>query len=126
MKPLEGSSVNGSETPVFMNQKKSTIALCSLIAILIVGDIDYLTGYKVSLLVLYILPIGFATIYVGPAFASFLAVLSIAISICSDIWAGMPDSDGPALVWSAAIALTVFAIAIALLHALKLSLLRRQ
>jgi len=119
-------SVNGDGTPVFKNQKKSTIALLSLIAILIIGDIDYLTGYEISLLVLYILPIGFATIYVGPAFAFLLAILSIAISICTDLWAGMPYSAAPMMIWNAAVALAVFAIAIALLQALKRSLLRRQ
>ena len=87
-------SVNGNETPVFKNQKKSTIAILSLIAILAVGDLDYLTGYKISLLVVYLLPIGFATIYVGPWYAASLAVLSIAISLCTDFWAGMPSFGG--------------------------------
>ncbi len=119
-------SVNGNETPVFRNQKKSTIAILSLIAILVVGDLDYLTGYKISLLVVYLLPIGFATIYVGPWYAASLAVLSIAISLCTDFWAGMPSSEAPSMLWNAAIALAVFAIAITLLQALKLSLLRRR
>ena len=118
-------SINSDVMPVFMNLKKSTIAFISLIAILIIGDIDYLNGYQISLLVFYILPIGFATIYVGPAFAGLLAILSIAISMCTDIWAGMPSSAAPAMIWNASITLTVFIIAIALLQALKISLLRR-
>jgi hypothetical protein len=119
-------SPNVNETPVFKNQKKSTVILLSLIAILIIGDIDYLTGYKVSLLVFYILPIGFATIYVGPAFATLLAFLSVSISVGTDFWAGMPYSEAPALVWSAATALAVFFVAIGLLQALKISLLRHK
>jgi hypothetical protein len=119
-------SVSGNETPVFKNLKKSTIAICSLIAILVIGDIDYLTGYNLSLLVVYILPIGFATIYVGPAFAISLAILSIAISMCTDLWAGIPSSAIPMMIWNGGIALAVFAIAVVLLQGLKRSLLRRQ
>ena len=119
-------SVNSDGLPVFMNLKKSIVALISLIAILVIGDIDYLTGYQISLLVVYILPIGFATIYAGPLVAVLLAFLSIAISICTDIWAGMPASVAPAMIWNASITLTVYAIAIVLLQALKIDLLRRS
>ena len=119
-------SVDGNKTPVFKNQKKSTIVFLSIIAVLIIGDIDYLTGYQISMLVVYILPLGFAAIYVGPIFAFFLAVLSVAISMGTDLWAGIPLSQVPAMIWNGAITLTVFAIAIALLNALKVSLLRRE
>jgi hypothetical protein len=119
-------SINGSETPVFKNLKKSTVAILSIIAVLIIGDIDYLTGYRISLLVVYILPLGFATIYVGPVFALFLAVLSVAISIATDLWAGIPHVEYPEMIWNGAITLAVFVIAIALLHALKVSLLRSR
>ena len=98
----------------------------SLIAVLIIGDVDYLTGYKISLLVVYILPLGFATIYIGRAFALFLGVLSVAISFGTDLWAGMPYSEAPEMLWNEAITLTVFIITIVLLHALKLSLLRSR
>ena len=111
---------------VFKSQNKFTIALLCLIGMLVIGDLDYLTGYKISLVVVYILPIGFAAIDVGPAFAILLAILSIAISLGSDVWAGIPDAEMPLHILNAAIALIVFIISIGLLQALKHILLRRE
>jgi signal transduction histidine kinase len=110
----------------FKGQKKIAAALLCLIAIFIIGDIDCLTGYQVSLLVFYILPVGFATIYVGPVFAILLALLSIAISVCSDFWAGLPYSEIPVLLWNESITLSVFVIMIVFLHALNRIQLRLE
>ena len=110
----------------FQNRKKFTAAILCLIAIFVIGDIDYLSGYQISLLVFYILPVGFATIYVGPLFAVLLAVLSIVVSISTDFWAGMPSSEIPVMGWNAAIVLTVFVIVIGLLHLLNRILLRLE
>jgi signal transduction histidine kinase len=115
-----------SGTTVFKGRRNFTAAVLCLIGIFIIGDIDYLTGYRISLLVFYILPVGFATIYVGPAFAILLAILSIAISICTDFWAGMPSSEIPVLACNVAIVLSVFVIVIGLLHALNRILLRLE
>ena len=102
----------------FKRRKKVNAALLGLIWILLIGDFDYLTGYQVSLLVLYILPIGFVTIYAGPAVAILLAVFSVAVSICTDFWAGMPYSQFPILAWNVGIVLAVFFVVIGLLHVL--------
>jgi hypothetical protein len=112
-------------TLVFGNQKKKGAALLCLIAMLIIGDLDYLTGYRVSLLVFYILPVAVATIYVGPGFAAGLALMSIAISIASDYWAGIPAAETPVMYLNAAIALVVFIIAIVLLEALQRRIRRK-
>ena len=111
---------------MFKSRKEFVVALLCFIGMLVIGDIDYLTGYKTSVIVVYILPIGFATVDVGPAFAILLAILSVVISICSDLWAGIPYSDLPVQFLNAAIALTVFVIAILLLQEWKNILLRRE
>ena len=113
-------------TTVFTSQSKLAIALYCFIAILVIGDLDYVTGYQTSILAVYILPIGFAVIEVGPAFAVLLAILSVAISIASDLWDGIPSSEMPMHLFNKAVALTVFFISIGLLHALKRILLRRE
>lgn len=112
-----------SGTSVFKGRKKFDAALLCLIGILLIGDFDYLTGYQISLLVVYILPVGFATIYVGPAFAITLAVLSVVVSICTDFWSGMPYSEIPVLAWNSGIVLSLFFIVIGLLHVLNRILL---
>ena len=109
---------------VIKNPKKFNAALLSLMALLGIGDIDYLTGYEISLLVFYILPVGFATVYVGPGFAILLAILSVLISICTDFWAGMPYAEFSIMAWNSAIVLSVFFIVVGLLHGLN-SIMRR-
>ncbi len=115
-----------SGTVVLSGRKKIDAALLCLIGILLIGDFDYLTGYRISLLVFYILPIGFAAIYVGPAFAIFLAILSVAVSVSTDIWSGLPYSQYPVMAWNVAIVLAAFFVVIALLHVLNRILLRLQ
>jgi len=115
-----------SETTDLNSLKKYNAALLCLIGMLIIGDIDYITGYKISVVVVYILPIGWAAIGVGPAFAVLLAVLSMSISIGSDLWAGLPYSELPTQLLNASIALTVFFISIALLQVLKRRQLQRE
>ena len=111
---------------VFTKQSKWALALYCLIGILVIGDLDYVTGYQTSILAAYILPIGFGVIEVGPWFAVFLAVLSVVISIGSDLWDGIPSSEMPAHLFNKGVALVVFFISIGLLHALKRILLRRE
>ena len=111
---------------VFKNQKKITIALLCLAGMLIIGDLDYMTGYKTSVIVVYLLPIGFAAIEVGPAFAILVAVLSVVISITTDLWVGLPSSEMPTKILNSSIALTVFIISVGLLRALKRILLQRE
>ena len=113
-------------TIVFTRQSKLALAIYCFIGILLVGDLDYVTGYQTSVLAVYILPIGFAVIEVGPAFAVFLAISSVLISIASDLWDGMPSSEMPMHLFNKAVALAVFFISIYLLHALKRKLLRRE
>ena len=119
-------TANQGGTTVFTRQKKITIALVCFAGMLIIGDVDYLTGYQTSVIVVYILPVAFATIDVGAGFAALLAILSMVISLGSDLWDGIPDSEMPTQVLNAAIALTVFIISIGLLQALKRILLRRE
>ena len=112
--------------PAPRHRKKLAAGLLCLTGLFIIGDIDYLTGYQISLLVFYILPVGFAAIYVGPLFAISLALLSVAISISTDFWAGLPASDIPVMFWNASIALAVFLIVVGVLHVLSRLLIRLE
>ena len=111
---------------VFTNQSKLAIAIYCSIAILLIGDLDYISGYQTSILAVYILPIGFAAIEVGPTFAVLLAIASVAISIASDVWDGVPSTVMPMKLFNKVVALAVFFISIGLLHALKRILLQRK
>lgn len=97
-------------------------ALLCLIALWSIGTIDSMIDYRISLLVLYILPVGFATIYVGPVFAVFLAGLSVVLWKCGDYLAGMPHPGFVILFWNGTIVFTLFVIVIALLDLLRRTL----
>jgi len=93
-------------------------AFFCFMVLLIIGFIDYSIGYRISLLVFYILPVCFATLRVGPAFATVLAVLAILISKGGDLLAGMPYPGSSILLWNGALTLFLFTIVICILHLL--------
>ena len=104
------------------DHRKLRSGLLCLIALLLIAWIDYSLGSQISLLVFYILPIGFATLYTGPAFAAFLAILAVVLWREGDVLAGAPDPGLPILIWNGTIVISLFAIVIYLLNALKQAL----
>jgi signal transduction histidine kinase len=68
-------------------------------------------------------PVGFATIYVGPFFAFALAIFAIVVSKGGDLLAGMPYPGNAIFIWNAAIAISFCVIVICLLHMLNRVLL---
>ncbi len=124
MKLIFGAGSRGKT--VFKGQTQFTLGVLCFIGMLLIGDLDYLTDYKTSVISVYILPIGFAAVDVGTGFAVLLAILSMAISVASDIWAGIPHSELPTKMLNTTIALTVFIISIVLLQGLKRIMLRRD
>jgi signal transduction histidine kinase len=93
-------------------------ALLCLVGLCGLGLVDYGLGAEISLLVFYILPIGFATIYVGTWFATFLAILSVVIWKSGDFLSGMPYPGAVVLFWNGTIVFSLFLIVITLLHIL--------
>jgi signal transduction histidine kinase len=126
--PFKGDLVssNGTNPTASRSRRKFTAAVLCLIGTFIIGDIDYLTGYRITLLILYLLPVGFAAVYVGPIFAVVLAVLSVVISVCTDFWSGMPVSELNILALNASMVLAVFIIVIGVLHAMNRIFLRLE
>jgi hypothetical protein len=65
------------------------IAAC-LFLVAIIGFIDYLTGYERPLLLFYLLPICLATWFGGLLIGLGIAIVSIIVSMLSDLAAGVP------------------------------------
>jgi signal transduction histidine kinase len=103
-------------------KKKLIPALLCLIALSIIGFIDYAIGYQISIIVLYVLPIGFATLYVGRVFAVILAILSVVIWMGGDLLAGAPYLGAATQFWNGGIVFSLFVIVIYLLNALRRAL----
>jgi signal transduction histidine kinase len=103
-------------------KKKLIPALFCLFALGVIGFIDYAIGYQISIIVLYVLPIGFATLYVGRVFAVILAILSVVIWMGGDLLAGAPYLGVTTQFWNGGIVFSLFVIVIYLLNALRQAL----
>ena len=86
---LDSIIANLRNFPAFRVSRKALVVAC-LFFVAIVGYIDYLTGYERSLLLFYLLPISLAAWFGSLLTALGIAVISIAVSLLSDVAAGIP------------------------------------
>jgi signal transduction histidine kinase len=89
----------------FLLSRKALVTAC-LFLVGSVGYIDYLTGYERPLLLFYLLPISLATWFGNLVIGLGIAVLSITISMLSDVAAGIPALG----FWNAAMAFVSYAL----------------
>ena len=87
--------------------------------LLVVGLVDYLTGFDISFSVFYLLAIGFAAWFIGRGFGFFMSVMSIISWLIGDWAAGarFPNVFIPA--WNAVILLAFYFIVVWLLDRLR-------
>ncbi|MBV9658070.1 MAG: sensor histidine kinase [Verrucomicrobia bacterium] len=88
----------------------------------LVGLADYLSGYNLSILIFYLLPISLALWFVGHRFALCICFLSIAVWLAGDLAAGAVYPSKFILGWNAAIALAFFLVVVWLLHHLRVAM----
>src|SRR5947208_11849005 len=98
----------------FLSCWKALVITC-LLLVGVVGYIDYLTGYERPLLLFYLLPISLAAWFDGLLIALGIAVISIAVSLLSDVAAGIPALG----FWNAGMALVSYALFAGLLSKLR-------
>jgi signal transduction histidine kinase len=85
---------------------RKTVVVASLLLVAIVGYIDYLTGYERPLVLFYLLPISLATWFEGLLVGLGISVVSIAVSMLSDLAAGIPTLG----FWNAGMAFGSYAL----------------
>src|SRR5580658_2311155 len=93
------------------SKKKRYMAL-TFVLVAVIGAADYLTGFELSLLVFYFLPVCVAVAAVDWRFGTLTAVLSVATWLAGDFAAGAPFASSFVPVWSALIALGTYLIVI--------------
>ena len=69
---------------------RSAVVIACFLLVALVGYIDFLTGYERPLLLFYLLPISLATWFGSFLIGLGIAVLSVAVSMLSDLAAGIP------------------------------------
>src|SRR6266571_8952654 len=95
--------------------RKGTLIFACLFLVAVIGYIDYLTGYERPLLLFYLLPISLAAWFDSLLIALGIAVVSIAVSLLSDVAAGIPALG----FWNAGMALVSYALFAGLLSKLR-------
>ncbi len=95
-------------------QTKIAGVLGGLGLLALVGYVDYLTGYTLSVLVFYLLPILFGLRYVGTGFAFLLAVLSALTWLFADVASGHHYEGYLTPIWNTGIRLSIFLLVVIL------------
>ena len=111
---LDSIMANLRNFPPFRVSREALIVV-SLLLVAIVGYIDYLTGYERPLLLFYLLPISLAAWFGSLLTALGIAVVSIAVSLLSDVAAGIPALG----FWNAGMAFVSYALFAGLLSKLR-------
>jgi signal transduction histidine kinase len=104
------------------NRKVRTGLFC-LAALWLIGLIDFWADYRLLFTVLYVLPIGVATVFVDRRVAIGFSILSVILWNGGDMLGGGPSPGIAILLWNDAIVFSLFLIVIYLLDALHRSLL---
>jgi signal transduction histidine kinase len=90
----------------------------TIFLVMIIGVVDYLTGFEFSFLVFYLLPVCVAVAAVGWKFGVATAVLSVATWLVGDFFAGARYANPLAMTWNGLIALSTYLVVIWLLASL--------
>jgi signal transduction histidine kinase len=112
-------------TPHFLERtvrtapSRAALVALSLAFLVVVGIVDYLTGFNLSFAVFYLLDIGFAAWLIGRGFALAVAALSIVSWIAGDWAAGAHYSTIFIPIWNALIQAVVYGVVIWLLGSLR-------
>jgi signal transduction histidine kinase len=92
--------------------------LAGLSFLVLVGIIDYRTGFDLSFSVFYLLGIGLGTWFIGRWYGLLLSVLSVAIWMTGDFAAGERFSSPLIPIWNSTILLTFYSVVVWLLDSL--------
>jgi len=91
----------------------------SILLVLLVGAVDYLTGFEVNLSILYLIPIAILAWYANLGIAVVFAIISACEGFLADFWSGHLYSNPLIPYWNALVWLGVFILFVLLLHRLQ-------
>jgi hypothetical protein len=109
----------------FSSLRKRYHIIIGLLLTMAIGYVDYATGYELRMEVFYLLPIFYATWFVGQRIGILFSVLAIITTECSDILAGKKYTNISIEFWNAAMYF-VFFVSVTLLLKLRKTLQQRE
>jgi len=95
------------------------LVLAGLVVLVVIGLIDYLTGFEMLFSVFYLLEVGLAAWFVGKGFGLLMSVLSVLVWIGGDLAAGARYSNPLIPAWNALILMVFYFIVVWLLTSLR-------
>jgi K+-sensing histidine kinase KdpD len=98
------------------------VLAAALTLLALVGIVDRASGYELSLSVLYLVPIAFASWYAGRGVGWAIALVSGLVWLGADLGAGHRYSHSYVMVWNTLVRVSIFVIVADLLARLKAQL----
>src|SRR5437879_4454701 len=87
---------------------RPTLMAVGVGVLVVIGVVDYLTGFEVLFAAFYLLEVGLAAWFVGKGFGIVMSILSVVVWIGGDVAAGAHYSRPFVPIWNAAILLVVY------------------
>ena len=100
-------------------RSRRALMAAGLAVLIIIGIVDYLTGFEVLFSVFYLLEVGLAAWFVGKRFGLVMSVLSVLVWIGGDVAAGAHYSRPFVPIWNAMILMVFYFIIVWLLTSLR-------
>lgn len=100
-------------------RSRPALVLAGLALLVLIGFVDYLTGFEILFSVFYLLEVGLAAWFVGKGFGLLMSVLSVAVWIGGDMAAGARYSNPLIPIWNALILMVCYFIVVWLLTSLR-------
>ncbi|MBU6411116.1 MAG: hypothetical protein KGR98_12080, partial [Verrucomicrobia bacterium] len=109
----------GALTSQFEKRSKTFSAAISVALVVVIGVVDYFTGYAIFFSAFYLLPVGLAAWFVGGTFGIVISILSVVVSVAGDYAAGAHYPSVFVPMWNGAIGLTVYFVVVKTLTSLR-------
>jgi signal transduction histidine kinase len=104
---------------ILERRSQSFLILAGLVVLVVIGFIDYLTGFEMLFSVFYLLEVALAAWFVGKGFGLMMSVFSVLVWIGGDLAAGAHYANPFIPVWNALILMVFYFIVVSLLTNLR-------
>ncbi len=103
------------------NWSKLSLIAITLLLVVFVGLVDYLTGYAIFFSAFYLIPVALAAWFIGSFLGITISILSVVAWLAGDLAAGAKYSSWLVPMWNGAIVLMVYLVVVRTLASLRRS-----
>jgi diguanylate cyclase (GGDEF)-like protein len=107
-------------------QSKLFFIIIGLILVILVGIVDYVTGYEITFSIFYLIPVAMVSWYAGRRYGILISFASAISWFLADIMAGHPYSQPLITYWNTSVSLGFFLVVTFILSQLRAELKRER